>query len=109
MPATMIGDKDLHVTRETQSTRALQDVVAKAATELGYGDYFFKDEMDITDDHVPFLEAGIPAADIVDARFGRMGPTFDGMTVEDVDDVVQEWLREAYAVGEQKHLAPRDN
>jgi Zn-dependent M28 family amino/carboxypeptidase len=75
----MIGDKDLHVTRETQSTRALQDVVAKAAAQLGYGDYFFKDEMDITDDHVPFLEAGIPAADIVDARFGRMGPSFDGM------------------------------
>jgi hypothetical protein len=35
--------------------------------------------------------------------------TFRLMTVEDVDDVVQEWLREAYAVGEQKHLAPRDS
>jgi hypothetical protein len=30
--------------------------------------------------------------------------TFRLMTVEDVDDVVHEWLREAYAVGEQKHL-----
>ena len=33
----------------------------------------------ITDDHVPFLEASIPSADIVDAEFGRMGPGFDGM------------------------------
>jgi len=75
----MIADKDLHVTRETQSTRWLQDFVARAATQLGYGDYFFKVEMGITDDHIPFLEAGIPSADIVDAEFGRMGPGFDGM------------------------------
>ena len=75
----MIGDKDLHVTRESGSTRWLQDFVAQAAKQLGYEEYFFKDEMGIIDDHVPFLEAGIPAADIVDANFGRMGPNFDGM------------------------------
>jgi len=75
----MIADKDLQITRESQSTRWLQDFVAQAATQLGYGDSFFKTEMGITDDHIPFLQAGIPAADIVDAEFGRMGPQFDGM------------------------------
>ena len=75
----MVGDKDLHVTRETQSTRWLQDVIAKAATQLGYGDYFFQVAMGITDDHVPFMNVGVPAVDVVDAEFGRMGPQFDGM------------------------------
>ena len=75
----MVGDKDLHVTRETQSTRWLQDVIAQAATQLGYGGYFFRVDMGITDDHVPFMNVGIPAVDVVDAEFGRMGPQFDGM------------------------------
>jgi Zn-dependent M28 family amino/carboxypeptidase len=75
----MIGDKDLNVARETQSTRALQDVIATAAKQLGYSRYFFQYEMGITDDHVEFLNVGIPAVDVVDAQFGRMGPQFDGM------------------------------
>jgi glutaminyl-peptide cyclotransferase len=75
----MIGDKDLGVARETQSSRELQDVIASAAKALGYGRYFFQYEMGITDDHVEFLDVGIPAVDVVDAEFGRMGPKFDGM------------------------------
>jgi Zn-dependent M28 family amino/carboxypeptidase len=75
----MIGDKDLNVARETQSTRSLQDAIAAAAKQLGYSRYFFQYEMGITDDHVEFLNVGIPAVDVVDAQFGRMGPRFDGM------------------------------
>jgi Zn-dependent M28 family amino/carboxypeptidase len=75
----MIGDKNLNVARETQSTRALQDVIATAAKQLGYSSYFFQYETGITDDHVEFLNVGIPAVDIVDAEFGRMGIQFDGM------------------------------
>ena len=75
----MIGDKNLNVARETQSTRTLQDVIATAAKQLGYSSYFFQYETGITDDHVEFLNVGIPAVDIVDAQFGRMGIQFDGM------------------------------
>ena len=75
----MIGDRDLGVCRESQSTRSLQDAILRAATELGYGQYFFQYEMAITDDHKPFLDAGVPAVDVVDAAFGRMGAQFDGM------------------------------
>jgi glutaminyl-peptide cyclotransferase len=75
----MIGDKNLNVARETQSTRALQDVISTAAKQLGYSQYFFQYETGITDDHVEFLNVGIPAVDIVDAQFGRMGIQFDGM------------------------------
>jgi len=75
----MIGDKQLGVARETGSDRRLQDFMARAAGQLGYSQYFFQYEAGIIDDHVPFIQAGIPAVDVVDARFGRMGPTFDSM------------------------------
>ena len=75
----MIGDKDLGVARETGSSRWLQDFIAQAARELGYGQYFFQYESGIIDDHVPFLEVGIAAVDVVDAMYGRMGPGFDSM------------------------------
>jgi Zn-dependent M28 family amino/carboxypeptidase len=75
----MIGDRDLNVNREPQSTNWLQDFIAQAARELGYTRYFFQYSDGITDDHVSFLNVGIPAVDVVDARFGRMGPAFDSM------------------------------
>jgi Zn-dependent M28 family amino/carboxypeptidase len=75
----MIGDKDLGIARETQSDRRLQEVISKAAYQLGYGQYFFHYQASITDDHVPFIRVGIPAVDIVDAQYGRMGPQFDSM------------------------------
>ena len=52
---------------------------AQAAHELGYSKYFFQYSTDIIDDHVPFIKAGIPSVDVVDAQFGRMGPDFDAM------------------------------
>jgi Zn-dependent M28 family amino/carboxypeptidase len=75
----MIGDKDLGVARETGSDRGLQDYIARAARQLGYGQYFFQYDMEIIDDHVPFIRAGVPAVDVVDAMYGRMGPQFDSM------------------------------
>ena len=75
----MIGDKDLGVARETTSKAWLQDYIAQAAKQLGYSQFFFQYEASIIDDHAPFLRAGLPAVDVVDAKFGRMGPQFDAM------------------------------
>ena len=75
----MIGDKNFGVARETTSTRWLQDFVEQAATQLGYGQYFFQYESNIIDDHHAFLDVGIPAVDVVDAEFGRRGPDVDSM------------------------------
>src|SRR4029434_7986398 len=94
----MIGDKNLNVSREISSTRSLQDVIAKAAAQLGYSRYFFQDETQIIDDHVPFLNVGIPAVDVVDAQFARVGPSFDGMgefhhaNTDTIDKVSQQSL-----------------
>ena len=75
----MIGDRDLSVARETGSTRWLQDFIAAAAKQLNYGSSFFQYDTAIIDDHVPFLQIGVPAVDVVDAEYGRMGPQFDSM------------------------------
>ena len=75
----MIGDKDLNVCHEDGSTKALQDTIAQAAKMLETTKYFFQYNCDIIDDHISFLNAGMPAVDVVDAEFGRMGRQFDSM------------------------------
>jgi len=75
----MIGYKNLSVAREMGSSRSLQDYIAQAASQLGYGQYFFRYDATITDDHESFIQVGIPAVDVVDAEYGRMGPGFDSM------------------------------
>jgi glutaminyl-peptide cyclotransferase len=75
----MIGYKDLAVARETGSSAWLQNFIAKAANQLGNTRYFFQYETNIIDDHVSFIQVGVPAVDVVDARFGRMGVRFDAM------------------------------
>lgn len=66
----MIGDADLDIQKETQSTAWLSDIVYQAATNLGYQSHFYKVEASIADDHVPFLKVGIPAVDLIDLDYG---------------------------------------
>ncbi len=75
----MIGDRDLEVAKETGSSKLLQDFIAQAANQLGYARYFFPYEASIIDDHASFIGVGVPAVDVVDARYGRTGPNFDSM------------------------------
>ncbi len=66
----MIGDKDLDIQRESQSTAWLVDVVREAAEKCGDQRYFFKTTEAIEDDHLPFLERGVPSIDIIDLDYG---------------------------------------
>jgi hypothetical protein len=75
----MIGDKELNVARETGSSSSLQVFIAQAAERLGYAEYFFKYDAKIIDDHVSFIKVGVPAVDVVDAEYGRMGVGFDSL------------------------------
>jgi Zn-dependent M28 family amino/carboxypeptidase len=68
--ADMIGDKDLDILRDTQSTGWLVDLVSKAAKKFHYEKYFFKQESEIGDDHVPFVKRGVPSIDIIDLNYG---------------------------------------
>lgn len=66
----MIGDKNLDIQRETNSTPWLADLVQKAARKFGYDRYFFKNEMAVEDDHLPFVHRGVPSIDIIDLDYG---------------------------------------
>jgi glutaminyl-peptide cyclotransferase len=66
----MIGDADLNIDHEQQSTPWLEDLVYQAATRYGYQSYFFGRTLPIEDDHLPFLQRGVPSADLIDMNYG---------------------------------------
>ncbi len=68
--ADMLGDKDLDVQRETESTPWLSGLVLQAAKNTGHAKYFFAKEQAEEDDHLPFLQRGVPAVDVIDADYG---------------------------------------
>ena len=62
----MIGDSDLVIHREAGSTPWLTDKVFNAAHRLGYAKYFPDATTAVDDDHVPFVNAGVAAIDLID-------------------------------------------
>lgn len=68
--ADMIGDKNLDIDRDTNSTPWLLDTVKQAATHFGYQSHFFERENTIDDDHIPFVLRGVPCADVIDIDYG---------------------------------------
>jgi Zn-dependent M28 family amino/carboxypeptidase len=68
--ADMIGDADLNVDRDQNSTPWLEDIVYEAATRLGYQSHFYARTIQINDDHLPFMSRGVPCADLIDFNYG---------------------------------------
>ena len=66
----MVGDRDLSITLPRNGTPALTALVLKSARAEGVRPQFALAAGDILDDHVPFLEAGMPAVDIIDFAYG---------------------------------------
>jgi len=65
----MIGDRDLRLPREEYSERyakAVNDKVWAAAARLGEAAFIDSIGVEVIDDHVPLLGAGVPAIDIID-------------------------------------------
>jgi Zn-dependent M28 family amino/carboxypeptidase len=64
--ADMIGQYGLHILRQSDAPKWLNDLVWKKAAELGYKDIFVSEQTTTQDDHDPFLARGVPALDIID-------------------------------------------
>jgi Zn-dependent M28 family amino/carboxypeptidase len=63
----MIGDEDLNIYFEYNSDKELQEEIWNIAANLGYQDSFIQEyKYTILDDHIPFIEKGITAIDIID-------------------------------------------
>lgn len=79
----MVGDYNLNILQEKQSSARLTREIWEVAKELGYGQYFLPEQKySIMDDHVPFLEAGVPAIDIIDIEYRYWHTSYD--TAENV-------------------------
>lgn len=66
----MIGDKDLNIDRDANSTGWLLDLLATAAKNTGHSSYVFKNQNALQDDHLPFRQRGVPVLDIIDIEYG---------------------------------------
>lgn len=62
----MIGDRNLNIRKETQSTDWLKTIIWNTAASLGYTREFPNESLEVADDHVPYLNAGIPSVDLID-------------------------------------------
>ncbi len=66
----MIGDKDLGILLDENSSKPLRTLVWDTARDLGYSKYFLDIPQPIEDDHIPFVHAGINALDLIDFDYG---------------------------------------
>ena len=95
----MIGDASQDIYIERNSDPALVDEIWGIAAELGYADRIIPTPRhSMLDDHTPFLEAGIPAVDMIDFDYAYWHTTDDtpdkvsAKSLEAVGATLQEWL-----------------
>ena len=86
--ADMIGDKDLNIDHDQNSTPALSNLLITAAKDTGHTAYIYKNETAVQDDHLPFVKRGVPSLDIIDIDYGPhvMG-ALDGYHHTDQDTI----------------------
>ena len=73
----MVGDEDLRVLRERNSTPDLVDSIWAAASQSGNEAFVDEPGPALIDDHIPFLERGWPAVDIIDFTYPYWHTTED--------------------------------
>lgn len=66
----MIGDKDLKILNDDNSSQGLRALIWGIAGKLGDAQYFEQNHSGIDDDHMPFVNAGVNAVDIIDFNYG---------------------------------------
>lgn len=66
----MIGDADLNIDRDTNSTQWLTDAMYEAAERGGVQSHFYERSGEISDDHIPFVKRGVPCLDVIDLNYG---------------------------------------
>jgi len=98
----MVGDRNLTIRRESNSTRWLTDIVWAQAKKLGHRE-FMDDVTTVEDDHIPFLKAGVASLDIIDLDYPHWHEATDSLdnvaarSLQIVGDVVVASLPEIEA------------
>jgi Zn-dependent M28 family amino/carboxypeptidase len=68
----MIGDKDLNIYQDINSVNAYPALTAhifETANKLGLKGFIARPKYQIIDDHIPFINAGVPSAVLIDFDF----------------------------------------
>jgi hypothetical protein len=97
----MVGDKNLEIFRERNSDTDLTDEIWNVAAKKGFDKVFVNEpKYSIYDDHVPFLQIGIPAIDIIDFDYPAWHTLQDDIqnvssdSLAVVSQVLYSWLTE---------------
>ena len=106
----MIADRNLTIRRESASTPWLTEAIWAAAKRLKRTDAFLDSSAEIEDDHLPFLQAGVPAVDIIDGPddyppWHTAGDTLDKVSARSLQTVGDVLLEALPAI--EKRLASR--
>jgi len=103
----MVGDKDLNIYIEKNSDITLANEIWEKAESIGYADEFINlPNHRLIDDHLPFMQAGIPAVDIIDFDYPYWHTTADttdkvsSQSLKIVGDVVLAWLIDKYGMNQ---------
>jgi len=89
--ADMIGDKDLDILDEQESTPWLRTLLRQAAANTHHSANVGQTQGAEDDDHLPFLKRGVPSIDIIDVDYGpRTASAPDGYhhTAQDTIDKI---------------------
>jgi Zn-dependent M28 family amino/carboxypeptidase len=90
----MVGEPNAVFMREASSTPWLVDIIWNTARQLGHARSFPNAATQVDDDHIAFLRAGVPAADIIDLDYPQWHTAQDDLehvsarTLQMVGDVV---------------------
>ncbi len=94
----MIGDSNLDIYKEKNSNEELTNTIWDQANSLGFIQFIPQYKYQMLDDHIPFLQLGIPAVDIIDFDYPywhTTGDTADKVSAESLQAVgqtLQYWL-----------------
>ncbi len=66
----MIGDRDLGILNDSNSSPRLHRIIWSIADRLGFSRHFLFREGSILDDHIPFRMRGVDAVDLIDFSYG---------------------------------------
>lgn len=95
----MVGDVNQDIYQEAYSDPTLTAEIWETAATLGYSNRFIPEiYLSIIDDHLPFIEAGIPAIDIIDIKYPywhTVEDTIDKLSSDSlmaVGDTLLAWL-----------------
>ncbi|MBR1921234.1 MAG: M28 family peptidase, partial [Kiritimatiellae bacterium] len=66
----MLGDRDLNISIPRNCDKSLADLALRAAAATGHAGKVGRCDLLVKDDHVPFLERGFKAIDLIDFDYG---------------------------------------